>query len=132
MGVPRNFRYDSASNKLAQFALPKAHGNIMSIAKVEYLKDDEAVLINSKMGFTYVLFSAHVVLGIDEVKKLIEKWSARKIEKFIAPKKPASFGDTLGARFYKESNKKQSDKWMPFAVPAGHEYAFLALLKLEK
>lgn len=129
MGAPRSFRYDSLANKLSQFVLPKTHGNVMSIVKVEHLDDDEIVMIQSRVGFSYVLLSQHKVATMDNLKQRIEKWAKQPIDKFINPKKQAVFTETLGARFYKTNDAKSTAKWMPYAVPSGHEYAFLALLK---
>jgi len=129
MGANKQFSYDSASNKLTQFVLPKNHGNVMSIIKVEHQKDDELVLIKSKMGFSYTLFSTHIVEDLTDLKPKIEKWSGHKLLKFITPKKQTVFEQTLGARFYKNINQKKIAQWMPFAVPAGIEYVFLALLE---
>lgn len=129
MGTPRSFRYDSLANKLSQFVLPKTHGNVMSIIKVEHLEDDEIVMIQSRVGFSYVLLSQHRVESVDELKQRIEKWCGQPVDKFITPKKQAVFTETLGARFYKKHDATITDTWMPYAVPTGHEYAFLALLK---
>lgn len=129
MGAPRSFRYDSLANKLSQFVLPKTHGNVMSIVKVEHLDDDEIVMIQSRVGFSYVLLSQHKVATMDKLKQRIEKWAKQPIDKFILPKKQAVFTETLGARFYKTTDTKATTVWMPYAVPSGHEYAFLALLK---
>lgn len=75
MGANKQFSYDSASNKLTQFVLPKNHGNVMSIIKVEHQKDDELVLIKSKMGFSYTLFSTHIVEDLTDLKRKIENIS---------------------------------------------------------
>ncbi len=132
MGAPRNFRYDSLANKLSQFVLPQTHGNVMSIVKVEHLKeDDEIVMIKSKVGFDYILLSLHKVESIPQLQQVIEKWCSREVDKFIAPKKRAVFEETLGARFYKKYDTKSIAEWIQYAVPSGHEYAFLALLKPE-
>lgn len=131
MGAPRNFRSDSLANKLSGFRLPQAHGNVMSIVRVEHLDDDEIVLIKSKVGFWYVLYSIHKVNTLSTLKKTIEDWCGRRLDKFIAPKKQAVFEETLGARFYKQHNPKDTEEWIKWAVPSGHEYAFLGLLKPE-
>jgi len=129
MGAPRSFRYDSLAHKLSQFVLPKTHSNVMSIVNVEHLDDDEIVKIQSRVGFSYVLLSQHKIGTMEELKQRIEKWCSEPIDKFIAPRKQTTFEETLGARFYKKHDTKATATWMPYAVPAGHEYAFLALLK---
>lgn len=132
MSVQHSFTYESVSNKLAQFALPKAHGNVMSIVKVENLsEEDQAVLIKSRIGVSYVLYSAHKIKDLAEVKDIAQKWCNKEIEKFISPKKPVEFEGTLGARFYKSPDQKQIAKWMPYAIPSGHEYSFLLQIKIQ-
>lgn len=132
MSVQHSFTYDSLSNKLSQFALPKAHGNVMSIVKVENLsEDDQAVLIKSKIGVSYVLYSAHKIKNLDEVKEKAKKWQGEDIDKFMMPKRPVEFDQTLGARFYKSPDQKEIAKWMPYAIPSGHEYSFLLQIKVQ-
>ena len=101
MGANKQFSYDSASNKLTQFVLPKNHGNVMSIIKVEHQKDDELVLIKSKMGFSYTLFSTHIVEDLTDLKRKIEKWSGHKLLKFITPKKQTVLSKLLAQGFTK-------------------------------
>lgn len=129
------FSNEAVRKKLTEFNVPSEDIETADIVKAERLSpDSEAVAILSygEKDRNYVLYIEDFVDSLGYIKKQITTWYPCEVMEFIEPKKRVRFELTPGAQYYMNPDMDEVEKWIKYAVPDGHDFAFLAVIKPTK